>query len=67
MYNSDIQRWKHYRECDAQCFVCTVKLAVGVPGAINSIGEQSRACETKLCLFLYSCIVCVCVYLLNCT
>ena len=32
---------------------------VGVPGA--SIGDQSRACETRLYLFLYPCIVCVCV------
>ena len=60
-YNSDIPRWKHYRECAVQCSICmsNCQSTVGVPGA--SIGDQSRACETRLYLFLYPCIVCVCV------
>ena len=59
-YNSDIPRWKHYRECAVQCSICmsNCQSTVGVPGA--SIGDQNRACETRLYLFLYTCIVCVC-------
>ena len=63
-YNSDIPRWKHYRECAVHCSICmsNCQSTVGVPGA--SIGDQSRACETRLYLFLYPFIVCVCVVFL---
>ena len=55
MYNFDIQGRQHYRVCDVQCSIGVLKRqsTVGFPGA--NISDQSQACETRSCLFLYLC------------
>ena len=54
-YNFDIPGWQHYRVCDVQYSIGMSKRqsTVGFTGA--NIGDQSQACETRSCLFLYPC------------
>ncbi|CAM9860486.1 unnamed protein product [Ascophyllum nodosum] len=51
-YNSFNGGWQHYRGCVIQCSGCASNQQsnVGVPRA--NIGDQSRACESRPCLFL---------------
>ena len=45
----------HYRECAAQSFGCMSNRQSTVDVCGANIGDQSQACETRSCLFLYPC------------
>ena len=54
-YNFDISGCQNYRECAAQCSGCMSNRQSTVGGCRTNIGDQSRACEMRSCLFLYPC------------
>ena len=52
-YNFDISGCQNYRECAAQCSGCMSNRQSTVDVCQANIGDQSRACETRSCLFWY--------------
>ena len=52
-YNPDISGCQNYRECAVQCSGCMLDRQSTVGVCRANIDDQSRARETRMCLFLY--------------